>query len=85
MQVTLASQDGFLLATATGQASGKEVLRVFMNVIDRAMERGFKQIKDRRSATRKETGYCSCRWPSGDGFFRVRRKSSEAAAPIHST
>jgi hypothetical protein len=44
MQVTLALQDDFLLATATGRASVKEVLRVFKKVIDTATERGLKQI-----------------------------------------
>ena len=44
MQLTLASQDYFLLATATGQVSVQEVLRVFKNVIDAATERGFKMI-----------------------------------------
>jgi hypothetical protein len=44
MQVTLASQDDFLLATATGRVSVKEVLYVFKKVIDTATERGFKKI-----------------------------------------
>jgi hypothetical protein len=44
MQLTLATQDDFLLATATGQVSVKEVLRVFKNVIDTATERGFEKI-----------------------------------------
>jgi hypothetical protein len=44
MQVTIASQDDFLLATATGRASRNEVLRVFKNVIDTATERGFEKI-----------------------------------------
>jgi hypothetical protein len=44
MQVTLASQDDFLLATAAGLVSFKEVLRVFKNVIDTATERGFNKI-----------------------------------------
>ena len=44
MQVTLASQDDFLLATAVGRASVKEVLRVFKYVIDTATERGFDKI-----------------------------------------
>ena len=34
MQVTLASQDDFFLATATGRVSVKEVLRVLKDVID---------------------------------------------------
>jgi hypothetical protein len=42
--VTIASQDDFLLATATGRASRNEVLRVFKNVIDTATERGFEKI-----------------------------------------
>jgi hypothetical protein len=44
MQVTLASQDDFFLATATGRVSVKEVLRVFKKVIDTATERGFDKI-----------------------------------------
>ena len=44
MQVAIASQDDFLLATATGQVSVEEVLSVFKNVIDTATERGFKKI-----------------------------------------
>jgi hypothetical protein len=44
MQLTLASQDNFLLATAAGQVSVKEVLRVFKNVIDTATQRGFDKI-----------------------------------------
>ena len=44
MQVTLASQDNFFLATATGRVSVKEVLRVFKKVIDTATERGFDKI-----------------------------------------
>lgn len=44
MQVTLASQDDFFLATATGRVSVKEVLRVFKEVIDTATERGFEKI-----------------------------------------
>ena len=44
MQLTLASQDDFLLATATGRVSVEEVLRVFKNVIDAATERGFNKI-----------------------------------------
>jgi hypothetical protein len=44
MQLTLASQDDFLLATATGTASVQKVLRVFKKVIDTAMERGFERI-----------------------------------------
>ena len=44
MQLTLASQDDFLLATAAGQVSVKEVLRVFKNVIDTATKRGFDKI-----------------------------------------
>ena len=44
MQVTLASQDDFLLATATGRVSVKDVLYVFKKVIDTATERGFDKI-----------------------------------------
>jgi hypothetical protein len=44
MQVTLASQDDFLLATTTGRVSVEEVLRVFKIVIDTATERGFRKI-----------------------------------------
>jgi len=44
MQLTLASQEDFLLATAVGQASAIEVIRVFKNVIDAATERGFDKI-----------------------------------------
>jgi hypothetical protein len=44
MQVTLASQDDFLLATAAGRVSIKEVLRVFKSVIDTATKRGFDKI-----------------------------------------
>ena len=44
MQVTLASQDDFFRATATGRVSVKEVLRVFKKVIDTATERGFDKI-----------------------------------------
>ncbi len=44
MQLTLASVDDFLLATATGRASGKEVQCVFKKVIDTATERGFGKI-----------------------------------------
>ena len=40
MQLSLASQDDFLLATASGQASLKEILRVFKSV-DTATEQGF--------------------------------------------
>jgi len=44
MQLTLASQDDFLLATAAGQASVQEVLRVFKDVIDAATDRGCDKI-----------------------------------------
>jgi len=44
MQVTLASQNDFLLATAAGWVSVKGVLCVFKNVIDTATERGFDKI-----------------------------------------
>jgi hypothetical protein len=44
MQLTLVLQDGFLLATAGGQVSIEEVLRIFKNAIDTAMERGFDKI-----------------------------------------
>ena len=44
MQLRLASQDDFLLATTSGRISTKEVLRVFKNVIDTATERGFDKI-----------------------------------------
>ena len=44
MEVTLASEHDFLLATAGGQVSVKEILRVFKNVIDTATERGFDKI-----------------------------------------
>jgi hypothetical protein len=44
MQLTLLPQDGFLLATAAGQVSIGEVLRVFKNVIDTATERGIDKI-----------------------------------------
>jgi hypothetical protein len=44
MQVTLAAQDDFLLATAKGQVSRKEVLCVFRKVVDTAAERGFEKI-----------------------------------------
>jgi hypothetical protein len=44
MQLKLASQDDFLLATAAGQASAIEVMRVFKDVIDAATERGFDRI-----------------------------------------
>ena len=44
MKLTLALQDDFLLATAVGRVSSKEVLRVFKNVIDTATERGFDKI-----------------------------------------
>jgi hypothetical protein len=44
MHLTLASRDDFLLATATGRVSVKELLRVFKNVIDTATERGFEKI-----------------------------------------
>lgn len=44
MQFTLTSQDDFLLATAEGQVSRDDVLRIFKSVIDTAMERGFNKI-----------------------------------------
>ena len=44
MQLTLVQQDGVLLATATGQVSMEEVLRLFKNVIDTATEQGFDRI-----------------------------------------
>ena len=44
MQLTLLSQDGFLLGTAAGLASIEEVLCVFKNVIDTATEQGFDKI-----------------------------------------
>jgi hypothetical protein len=44
MQLKLTSQDDFLLATAAGRVSANEVLRVFKNVIDKAMDRGFDRI-----------------------------------------
>jgi hypothetical protein len=44
MQLTLASQDDFLLATAAGQVSTEEVLRVFKDVIDAATERGLDKV-----------------------------------------
>ena len=44
MEVTLASEHDFLLATAGGQVSVKEILRVFKNVIDTATERGLDKI-----------------------------------------
>ena len=44
MQLTLASQDDFLLATAVGRVSIEEVLRVLKNAIDTATERGFDKI-----------------------------------------
>ena len=44
MHLTIASQDDFLLATAAGPVSVKEVLRVFKTVIDTATERGFDKI-----------------------------------------
>ncbi len=44
MQLTLASVDDFLLATATGRVSVKEVLCVFKKVIDTATERGLERI-----------------------------------------
>jgi hypothetical protein len=44
MQVTFALKDDTLLATAAGQVSHQEVLRVFKNVIDTATERGLESI-----------------------------------------
>ena len=44
MHVALASHDDFLLATAEGEVSTTEVLRVFKTVIDAARERGFDKI-----------------------------------------
>ena len=44
MQLGLASQDDFLLATAAGQVSTIEVMRVLKTVIDTATERGFDKI-----------------------------------------
>jgi len=44
MEVTLASEDGVLLATASGRASVEEVLRVFKKVIDTAIERRFDKV-----------------------------------------
>jgi hypothetical protein len=44
MQLRLASRDDFLLATAAGPVSRVGVLRVFKNVIDTAVERGFDKI-----------------------------------------
>jgi hypothetical protein len=44
MQLGLASQDDFLLATAAGRVSTREVMRVFKKVIDTATERGFDKI-----------------------------------------
>ncbi len=44
MQVTLASQDDFLLATAMGPVSRKEVLSVFRKAVDTAAEWGFEKI-----------------------------------------
>jgi len=44
MQLTLASQDDFLLATAVGQVSIEEVLRVLRTAIDTATECGFAKI-----------------------------------------
>jgi len=44
MQVTLESQDDFLLATSAERFSVKEVPRVFKNVIDTATKQGFEKI-----------------------------------------
>jgi len=44
MELTLASEDDVLFATATGRASVEEVLRVFKMVIDAAAERRFESI-----------------------------------------
>ena len=44
MQLTFASQSDFLLATAAGPVSVKEVLHLFKTVIDTAKERGFDKI-----------------------------------------
>ena len=44
MQLTIASQEDFLLATAAGRVSPQEVLRVLKTVIDIATERGFASI-----------------------------------------
>jgi len=44
MDVRLEVQDEFFLATAVGEVSVEEVLRVFKNVIDVAMERGLNKI-----------------------------------------
>jgi hypothetical protein len=44
MQLTIASEDDYLLATASGQVSVKEVLRLFKSVIDTATGRGFDKI-----------------------------------------
>ena len=44
MRLELASQDDFFLATAAGQISTIEVMRVLKTVIDTATERGFDKI-----------------------------------------
>ena len=44
MEVTLAAEDDILLATAAGQASVNEVMRVFKAVIDAAIEQRFENI-----------------------------------------
>ena len=44
MQLRIAPQGDFLLATAAGRVSTTEVLRVFKTVIDAATERGFDKI-----------------------------------------
>ena len=44
MHLTIASQNDFLLATAAGRVSVKEVQHVFKNALDTATERGFDKI-----------------------------------------
>jgi hypothetical protein len=44
IQLTLAQQEEFLLATGVGRVSAEEVLRVLTTVIDTGTERGFDKI-----------------------------------------
>jgi hypothetical protein len=44
IQLTLASQDDFLLAAGVGRVFTEEVLRVLTTVIDKATEQGFDKI-----------------------------------------
>ena len=44
IQLTLAAQDDFLLATGVGRVSTEELLRVLTTVIDTSAEQGFDKI-----------------------------------------